>query len=43
MYSLQGQLLVICKQSGKLKEYKIGNTSHWVYGFIQDIKNNFFQ
>ena len=43
IYLAQGKLLVVSRESGKLKEYDIGNGSTFPSELIQDIKNNFFQ
>jgi len=37
-----GAVIVVYKKSGKSKEYKAGNASHWVANFAFDLKNNFF-
>ncbi len=43
IYSIAARLLVVSKQSGKLKEYQVGNGSTFPSDLIADIKNNFFQ
>ncbi len=43
IYTLQGIVLVVSRQSGKSKEYNVGNNSTFPNDLIQDIKNNFFQ
>jgi nucleoside diphosphate kinase len=42
LYFIEGQVIVVYKKSGKSKEYKAGNASHWVADFALDLKNNFF-
>ncbi len=36
------KIIVVYKKSGKLREYKVGNSSHWVADFHRDLKNKFF-
>ena len=41
-YVLNGKILVVARQSGKSKEYKVGNDSTFPNDLIDDIKNDFF-
>ena len=37
-----GNVILIHKQSAKIKTYKAGNSSRWVGEFHRDLENNFF-
>jgi hypothetical protein len=39
---ITGHVILIHKKSGKLKEYRAGNNSHWVADFHHDLQNKFF-
>ncbi len=39
---LSGNIVIIHKKSGKLREYKAGNNSHWVADFHRDLQNKLF-
>lgn len=41
-YQITGNIIIIHKKSAKLKQYKTGNGSHWVYDFHRDLENKFF-
>ncbi len=42
IYTIEGNVIVVCKTSGKLKEYAAGDASSWVAEFENDLKNKFF-
>jgi len=42
LYSVTGKVIIIHKKSAKIKTYKAGNGTHWVYDFHRDLENNFF-
>lgn len=42
IYPITANVILIHKQSAKIKKYKAGNGSHWVADFHQDLKNKFF-
>ncbi len=42
-YTPSGIVIVICKNSGKIKEYKAGNASSWPAEFAHDLQNKFFK
>jgi len=41
-YSAVGNVILIHKKSGKLKEYKAGNDSCWIADFHRDLESKFF-
>ncbi|MES2678065.1 MAG: hypothetical protein V4612_07140 [Pseudomonadota bacterium] len=43
IYPVCGKLLVVSRESGRSKEYNVGQGSTFPYELIQDIKNNFFK
>jgi len=42
LFKSSGKIIVVYKKSGKVKEYKAGNSSCWVADFAKDLKNKFF-
>ncbi len=42
VFTPAGDVIVVYKKSGKIKEYKAGNGSRWVSDFATDLKNKFF-
>ncbi len=42
LYPITGNVILIHKKSAKVKTYKAGNSSHWVYDFHRDLENKIF-
>ena len=42
-YTKTGNAIVVCKTSGKIREYHAGNNSKWLAEFVSDLNNNFFK
>ncbi len=42
LFPVTGNVILIHKKSAKVKTYKSGNGSHWVYDFHRDLQNKIF-
>jgi hypothetical protein len=42
LYVPADNVILIHKKSAKIKQYKVGQNSHWVVDFHHDLKSNFF-
>ncbi|MBU6140741.1 MAG: hypothetical protein KGP29_04185 [Proteobacteria bacterium] len=42
IYPIAGNIILIHKKSAKIRTYKAGNSSRWVYDFHLDLKNKLF-
>lgn len=42
LYPTSGNVILIHKESSKIKKYSAGNNSHWIVDFHHDLENKFF-
>lgn len=42
MYPITGNVILIHKKSAKVRTYKAGDGSHWVYDFHRDLESKIF-